>query len=83
MYEVIAMVKQLGIPTCFKTSSCADLRWPELFQILARIQGNDITDELSYSERCQMFNVNPVVVAKRFQYRAETIFSEVLLTNNI
>ena len=26
MYEVIAMVKQLGIPTWFMTSSCADLR---------------------------------------------------------
>jgi len=34
--------------------SCADLRWPELFQTLARIQGNDLTDEeddaLSYNE---------------------------------
>ena len=31
MFEVIAMVKQLGIPTWFMTLSCADLRWPELF----------------------------------------------------
>ena len=36
MYEVIAMVKQLGIPTWFMSLSCADLRWPELFQIIAR-----------------------------------------------
>ena len=36
MYEVIAMVKQLGIQTWFMTLSCADLRWPELFQIIAR-----------------------------------------------
>ena len=28
MYEVVAMVKQLGIPTWFMTLSCADLRWP-------------------------------------------------------
>lgn len=85
MYEVIAMVKQLGIPTWFMTLSCADLRWPELFQILARIQGNDLTDEqvdaLSYNEKCQMLNLNPVVVAKHFQYRVETFFTEVLLTN--
>ena len=26
MYEVVAMVKQLGIPTWFMTLSCADLR---------------------------------------------------------
>ena len=66
------MVKQFGIPTWFMTLSCADLRWPELVQILARIQGNNLTDEqvdaLSYNEKCQMLNLNPVVVAKHFQY---------------
>ena len=85
MYEVIAMVKQLGIPTWFMTLSCADLRWPELFQIVARTQGKNLTDEqvqaLSYVERCQMLNANPVVVAKHFQHRVETFFSEVLLSN--
>ena len=49
------------------TSSCADLRWPELFQILARIQGNDLSNEkvdaLSDNDRCQMHILNPVVVA--------------------
>ena len=39
MYEVIAMVKQLGISTWFMTLSCAGLRWPELFLIIARTQG--------------------------------------------
>ena len=84
MYEVIAMVKQLGIPTWFMTLSCADLRWPELFQILSRTQGNNLTDEqvetLSYNERCQMLNLNPVIVAKHFQHRVETFFREVLVT---
>ena len=45
MYEVVAMIKQLGIPTWFMTLSCADLRWPELFQIIARTKGNNITTE--------------------------------------
>ena len=71
MYEVVAMVKQLGIPTWFMTLSCADLRWPELFQIISRMQGKDITDEdvdaLSYDEKCKMLNLNPVIVAKHFQ----------------
>ena len=86
MYEVIAMVKQLGIPTWFMTLSCADLRWPELFQIVARTQGKNQSEEevkaLSYVERCQMLNANPVVVAKHFQHRVETFFSEVLLSNS-
>ena len=85
MYEVIVIVKPLGIPTWFVTLSCADLRWPELLQILARIQGNDLTDEqvdaLSCNEKCQMLNLNPVVVTKHFQYRVETFFTEVLLTS--
>ena len=80
------MVKQLGIPTWFMTLSCADLRWPELFQIVARTQGRDITEEeveaLSYVERCQMLNSNPVVTAKHFQHRVETFFSEVLLNQS-
>ena len=86
LYEVVAMVKQLGIPTWFMTLSCADLRWPELFQIVARTQGRDITEEqveaLSYIERCQMLNANPVVMAKHFQHRVETFFSEVLLSKS-
>ena len=85
MYEVVAMVKQLGIPTWFMTLSCADLRWPELFQIIARTKGNNMTDQevdaLSYHERCSMVNLNPVIVAKHFQYRVETFFRDVLLTN--
>ena len=75
------MVKQLGIPTWFITLSCADLRWPELFQIIARTQGknDEEVDALSYNDRCSMLNLNPVVLAKHFQYRVETFFIEVLL----
>ena len=78
MYEVVAMVKQLGIPTWFMTLSCADLRWPELFQIISRTRGMNITDEqvhaMSYNEKCSMLNLNPV--------RVETFFNEVLLSKS-
>ena len=30
LHGVLAMVKQLGIPTFFMTLSCADLRWNKL-----------------------------------------------------
>ena len=76
------MVKQLGIPTRFMTLSCAHLRWPELFQILAGIQGNDLTDKkvdtLSCNERCPMLNL--VVVAKHTRKQLKHS-SLVLLTN--
>ena len=83
MFEVIAMVHQLGIPTWFMTLSCADLRWPELFHILARIKGENLSDDdienLSYNEKCSFLNLNPVV-AKHFQYRVEMFFKEILLS---
>ena len=58
---------------------------PELFQIIARTHGVNMTDQrveaLSYYQRCSMLNRNPVVVAKHFQHRVETFFKEVLMTN--
>ena len=85
MYEVIAMIQQLGIPTWFLTLSCADLRWPELFHILSHVRGENITDEeiddLSYNEKCSLLNLNPVIVAKHFQHRVETFFKDILLSN--
>ena len=80
------MLKQPGIPTWFMTLSCADLRWPELFQIISRRQGKHITDDegdaLSFDEKCKMLNLNPVIAAKHFQYRVETFFSEVHLSKS-
>ena len=38
--------------------------------------------QMSYKERCDMLNSNPVVVAKHFQYRLERLFRDILLTDN-
>ena len=85
MFEAIAMVQQLGIPTWFMTLSCADLRWPELFFILLRVNRQEMTDKeienLSYNEKCSLLNLNPVIVAKHFQNRVESFFKDVLLSN--
>ena len=37
LFQVLAMVKQLGLPTYFMTLSCADLRWNELPTIISRL----------------------------------------------
>lgn len=46
------------------TLLCADLRWPELFQIIAETNGKNMSDEeveaLSYDERCRLLNLNPI-----------------------
>ena len=77
------MVKQLGAPTFFLTLSCADLRWNELISIIFKLNRVDISDEevdeMSYHERCDTLNKNPVLVARHFQYRVEMFFKIIVL----
>ena len=77
------MVKQLGIPTRFVTFSCADLRWEELPYIIDKLKNLGLSDEelknLSYHERCNLLNNNPVLVARHFQYKVEVFFKEIIL----
>ena len=83
LHEVLAMVKQLGIPTFFLTLSCADLRWNELISIIAKLNGLNISeediDQMSYHERCDTLNKNPVLVVRHFQYRVELFFKTIIL----
>ena len=44
LYGVLAMVKQLGLPTFFMTLSCAGSRWNELISIIAILRGETLTD---------------------------------------
>ena len=82
-YEVLAMVKQLRIPTFFLTLSCADLRWNELISIIAKLNGLNISeediDQMSYHERCDTLNKNLVLVVRHLQYRVELFFKTITL----
>ena len=83
LFEVLGMVKQLGLPTFFMTLSCADLRWNELVSIIIKLSGKSISDadieNLSYFQRCEILNMNPVLLAKYFQYRVEVFFKEIIV----
>ena len=37
LFDVLAMVKQLGVPTFFMTLSSADLKWNELVSIINKL----------------------------------------------
>ena len=78
LFEVLAMVKQLGLPTYFMTLSCADLRWAELPSIISKLNGSEKSYEeisqIDYLERCNILNSNPVLLARHFQYRVELFF---------
>ena len=45
MYDVLGMIRQLGIPTWFLTLSAADMQWPDVIQTIARQYGTILTDE--------------------------------------
>ena len=70
LHQVSAMVKKFGTATFFLTLSCADLRWNELISIIFKLNRADVSDEeageMSYHERCDALNKNPVLVAKHF-----------------
>ena len=74
--EVLAMVKQLGIPTFFMTLSCANLRWNESVQIIAKLNSTNLTDDdiknMCYQDRYDTLNKNQVLVARHFQFGVES-----------
>ena len=73
--EVLAKVKQLGVPTFFLTLSCVDLRWKEFLEIKQKLNEAEFDiSNLSYHDRCNILNSNPVLVVRHFQYRVEVFF---------
>ena len=75
LHDVLAMVKQKGLPTFFQTLSCADLRWDELLLIISKLNKIDIQEqEMNYFKKCELLNQNPVLISRHFQFRVETFF---------
>ena len=60
LFDVLAMVKQLGTPTYFLTLSCGDLRWEEVPYVINKLNNLRLSDEelkkLIYQERCNLLN---------------------------
>ena len=83
LYDVVAMVKQLGIPTYFLTLLFADLRWGELPYVVNKLINLRLSDEelknLSYQERFNMLNNKPVLVARHSQHKVEVFSTEIIL----
>ena len=81
-YEVLAMIRTLGIPTWFLTLSVADMKWPEVIQAIARQYGTIYTEDevlqLSWTMKSMWLRSNPVTVARMFQYRLDTFVNTFL-----
>ena len=82
LYDVLDMVKQLGIPTLILTLSRAVLKWDELTSLIHKFNNFTSFDidlkNLTYEEYCKYLNSNPVLVARHFQYRVQVFFKAIL-----
>ena len=83
VHGFLAMVEQHGLPTFFVTLSCADFQWNELVLIIVELRGEvlleDSINEMDFFETCRCLNLNPVVLARHFQYRVEIFFKVIVL----
>ena len=78
MYDVLGIIRQLGIPIWFLTLSAADMQWPEVIQTITRQYGTILSDDdvkiMSFEEKSKWLRQNPVTAARHFQYRLNTFF---------
>ena len=83
LFDVLAMVKQVGVPKCFMTLSSADWKWNELVLVIKKLHKLDLSEEdienLSYHDRCRLLNSNTVLVASHFQHWVEVFFKEIVV----
>ena len=61
LYDLLVMVKQLGIPTYYLTLSCADLRWKELPYII------NILSNVGHGDK-DLINLNDFCYAEFYAY---------------
>ena len=80
LLDLLAMVRQLGVPTWFLTLSAADLQWPEIIQSIGHQYGksfskNDIK-EMTWDDKCKWIRRNPVTASRQFKHRLDAFFTE-------
>ena len=82
MFDVLAMMRQLGLPTWFLTLSAADMQWPDVIQTIAHQYCTEFTDDdiktMSFEEKSKWLRQNPVTTARHFHYRLNCFFQTFL-----
>lgn len=86
LYELLAMLRSLGIPTFFLTLSPADLHWVEMIEAFLIHEGKYMSREqimrMPVKERAEKLKTNPVTAVRMFQHRVESFFKFYLLSSN-
>ncbi|XP_078794680.1 uncharacterized protein LOC144988284 [Oryzias latipes] len=79
--DLMACVRQLGIPTWFCSFSSADMRWKNLLSCILKHEGRTETvEQLEWADRCELLRRNPVTAARMFDFRWHCFLKEVLMS---
>ena len=79
--DLHAMVRQLGKPTFFVTFSAAEMRWPEVIDIIKAQQGEEGDfSELDWNQKCEILRSNPVTVMRLFEKRVDALMTDLILS---
>ncbi|XP_034553964.1 uncharacterized protein LOC117823040 isoform X1 [Notolabrus celidotus] len=79
--DLLACVRQLGVPTWFCSFSSADMRWKNLLNSILKQEGRTQTfEELEWADRCELLRRNPVTAARSFDFRWHCFLREVLMS---
>ena len=78
--DLLAMIRQLGIPTFFVSFSSADLRWPEVVNTILKQQGDTTrtAETMDWNEKCAVLRSNPVTAARMFDKRFHLFVTNVI-----
>ena len=78
MYDVLAVIRQLGQPTGYLILSAADMQWSDVIQTTARQYGTILTDEdvktKPFEDKSKCLRQNPGTAARHCQYCLNTFF---------
>ena len=82
--EIMAMIRQLGLPTWFISLSAADTKWHDLIVMLGKLNEkkdytNDLLDgKMDWDHVTKLVSSDPVTCARYFNNRTETFIRDVL-----
>nr|XP_043868972.1 uncharacterized protein LOC122758736 [Solea senegalensis] len=79
--DLLACVRQLGVPTWFCSFSAADMRWTNLLGSILKQEGREQpAEELEWADKCELLRRNPVTAARMFDFRWHCFLREVLMS---
>lgn len=81
--DLLATIRQLGIPTWFVSLSSADTRWPGLLKCLCKVVNNNVLsdeeiEDMSFQDRCKLLNSDPVTASRYFDNRMSYFLRKII-----